>query len=227
MSPPSKPLEIDAGWIFRRSFLLLFLVFELLVWNRLQRFPMRVPGHRVFVFLLAGWATPRSFLMAISAGGAFTVVAILVVRLIISPLLKFWLNPSADSSWGLFHLTSSEKILANVPARRWSGWMWKPGSLTLTNRRLWFFPANGNDELWFLRLDDIGLIVPELPVIAELAPIRNWPEHLHLSSRAGPDAVFAMAEPSVVLGWLEPHVRRDGVAAVATNVGQSVGVFDE
>lgn len=43
MPPASKHLDVDARWLYRRSFLLFFLVFELLVWNRLQRFPMCVP----------------------------------------------------------------------------------------------------------------------------------------------------------------------------------------
>ena len=43
MAPASKPVEIDARWIYRRSFLLFFLVFELLVWQRLQQRPMRAP----------------------------------------------------------------------------------------------------------------------------------------------------------------------------------------
>ncbi len=179
------------------------------------------------VFLLARWATPRSFLLAMVAGGAFTVLAVLFVRLIVRPLLKFWLSPSSDSSWGLFHLTASETIVATVPARCLSGWMWKPGSLALTNRRLWFFPANGNDEPWFVRFDDIDRIVPERPALSGLGPFRNWPEHLHVTSLSGPDAVFATVEPSVVLGWLNPPVGRDGVAVAATGAGRSAGVCDE
>jgi hypothetical protein len=105
--------------------------------------------------------------------------------------------------------------------------MWKPGSLALTNRRLWFFPADWNDEPWFLRLDDVGRIAPERPIVAELAPIRNWPEHLQVSSRVGPDAVFAMAEPTAVLAWFDPPVRRDGVAHVAASADHPAGVSDE
>ena len=66
MPPASKPLDIDARWLYRRSFLLFFLVFELLAWHRLQRFPMRAPANRVLIFLLARWATPRSFLLAMA-----------------------------------------------------------------------------------------------------------------------------------------------------------------
>ena len=227
MPPASKPLDVDARWLYRRSFLLFFLVFELLVWNRLQRFPMRAPANRVLVFLLARWATPRSFLLAMVAGGIFTLLAVLFVRLIVRPLLKLWLSPSADSSWGLFHLTASETIVASVPARRLSGWRWKPGSLALTNRRLWFFPANGNDEPWFVVLDAVNRIVPERPALSEFGPIRNWPTHLRFTSLSGPDAVFAMIEPSAVLGWLNPSNGRDEVTVAAARSGRPAGVFDE
>ena len=135
----------------------------------------------MIVFLFARGATPRSLVRAIFAGAAFTLMAFLIVRLIVRPLLNFWLRPSADSSGGLFHLTASETIVASVPARRRTRWSWKPGSLALTNRRLWFFPAEFNDEPWFLPLDDVADIVPERPLFAELAPIRNWPEHLRVA----------------------------------------------
>jgi hypothetical protein len=201
MTPTSEPLDVDARWIYRRSFLLFFLAFELLVWLRLQQFPMRMRGHRVMIFLLARWATPRSFLMALFAAGIFTLVAMVVVRLFLRPLLRFWLSPPADSSWGLFHLTASETIVATVSARRVSGWNWKPGCLALTNRRLWFFPSNGHDEPWFLRLDDIDRVVSRRTALADVSPLRNWPEHLHVTSQSGPAAVFATAVPSIVLGW--------------------------
>ena len=170
MSPASKPWTSTPAGSTGGSFLLFFLVFEMLVWQRLQRFPMRVPGHRVIVFSAGPMGHSALVLLAMVAGGAFTLLAFLIVRLIVRPLLKFWLSPSADSSWGLFHLTASETIVASVPARRRSGWRWKPGSLALTNRRLWFFPANGNDEPWFVRLDDVDRVVPERPLFAELAP---------------------------------------------------------
>jgi hypothetical protein len=137
------------------------------------------------------------------------------------------LRPSADSSGGLFQLTASETIVASVPARRRTRWSWKPGSLALTNRRLWFFPAEFNDEPWFLPLDDVADVAPERPLFAELAPIRNWPEHLRISARSRPDAIFALAEPDAVLAWLNLPPRREGAALQTTGTGNSAGVFDE
>jgi hypothetical protein len=227
MSPASKQLDIDARWLYWRMFLLFFFVFEMIAWQRIQRFPMRAPGHRLIVFLFARGATPRSLVRAIFAGATFTLMAFLIVRLIVRPLLNFWLRPSADSSGGLFHLTASETIVASVPARRRTRWIWKPGSLALTNRRLWFFPAEFNDEPWFLPLDDVADIVPERPLFAELAPIRNWPEHLRVSASSRPDAIFALAEPDAVLAWLSLPARREGAALQATGTGSSAGEFDE
>jgi hypothetical protein len=227
MPPASKQLDIDARWVYWRMFLLFFIVFELIVWQHLQRFPMRAPGHRMIVFLFAGRATPRSFVRAILTAGAFTLLAILMVRLIVRPLLYSWLRPAADSSGGLFHLTASETIIASVPARLRTGWKWKPGTLALTNRRLWFFPAEYSDEPWFLPLDDVADVVPERPLFGELAPVRNWPEHLRVSGSSGPDAIFALAEPNVVLAWPKLRARRDGTALFATGARRSAGVFDE
>ena len=78
-----------------------------------------------------------------------------------------------------------------------------------------------------MRLDDVDRIVAERPALAELGPIRNWPEHLHVTSLSGPEAVFATVEPSAVLGWFYPPVGRDGAAVAATDTGRSTGVFDE
>ena len=227
MWPASKQLDIDARWLYWRLFLLFFFVFEMIVWQRVQRLPMRAPGHRVLVFLFAGRATPRSLELAIIAGGAITLLAMLVVRLIVRPLLSYWLRPAADLSGGSFHLTASERIIASAPARRCTGWMWKPGSLALTNCRLWFFPAEYSDEPWYVPLDDVAEVAPERPLVAELAPVRNWPELLRVTSRSGPDAVFALADPNVVLAWPNLRPRRDGAELLATGAGQSAGVFNE
>jgi hypothetical protein len=154
-------------------------------------------------------------------------VAILVTRLIVRPLLDFWLRPTTDSSGGLFHLAASEKIVASAPARRRAGWFWKPGSLALTNRRLWFFPAEFHEEPWYLPLEDITSMIPEQPLIAELSPIRNWPDQVRVSGPVGPDAVFAVADPEVVLDWLKLVGRHHGGALLAASAGQGAGVFDE
>ena len=56
MSPASKQVDIDARWLYWRMFLLFFFVFEMIVWQRVQRLPMR-----------SAW-TPRDRVSFCSAG---------------------------------------------------------------------------------------------------------------------------------------------------------------
>jgi hypothetical protein len=226
MSPSSKPVEIDARWVYWRSFLLFFLAKQFMAWHRVSRLPIRAPGHRVIVFLLAPWATPQSFAVALLAGGILTLLAIVIVRLIVRPLLNFWLNPPVDPAWGLFHLSANETILSSMPARRRSGWRCQPGLLAVTNRRLWFFPSAWDGEPWSLGLDEGGHIERERSVVADLAPIRNWPVSFHLWGRSGQDAVFAVADPDAMLAWFGPLTRQDGAALVSAGERPRAGVFD-
>jgi len=223
MPPSSKPVEIDARWVYWRSFLLSFLVNQLLIWHRISRVPFRAPGLRVLVFLLA---TPRSLAVALLAGGVLTVLAILVVGLIVRPLLKVWLNPSVDASWGLFHLSASETIVSSMPARRRSGWRWQPGLLAVTNRRLWFFSSAWDEEPWSLGLDDRDHIELEQSIVAKLAPIRNWPVPFHLWGRSGQDAVFAVADRDAILAWFQPIAGQDGRSPLRAGGRHQAGVFD-
>jgi hypothetical protein len=209
MSPASKELEIDARWVYLRSFVLVFVVCQIAVWHHLQRIPGRRPGHRLMLFFLAPKPTIRSFVVALLAGAVVTVLAIVVVHLVVRPLLKLWFSPSVDTASGLFHLAADEKIIASVSARRQSGWAWHPGCLTVTTRRLWFFPSRWNLEPWSTRLDEVDRVAPESSVLAELPPIRNWPLPLRLSSRSAGGAVFAVADPAAVLAWLSLNDRAD------------------
>jgi len=223
MPPSSKQVEIDARWVYWRSFLLFFLVNQLRIWHRISRVPFRVPGHRVLVFLLK---TPRSFAVSLLAAGVFTLLAILVVGLIVRPLLRFWLNPAVDASWGLFHLSASETIIASMPARRRSGWRWQPGLLAVTNRRLWFFSAAWDDEPWSLGHEEVDQIELEHSTVAGIAPVRNWPVPVHLWGRSGQDAVFAVADRDAVLAWFRPIAGEDGRSLNTAGGRPQAGVLD-
>jgi hypothetical protein len=226
MWPSSKQLEIDARWVYRRAFLLFFLVFQLMAWHRAGRLAGRSPARRFMIFLFAPWATPNSFVIALVTGGVLTLVAFLLVRLVVRPLLYLWLSPAVDSSWGLFHVSPSETILASVSGRRRSGWRWRSGTLSVTNRRLWFFPAACDQEPWSLSLDDMDRIEQESSALAELAPMRNWPLPLHLWGRGGQDAVFATADPDALLGWLRLPQRPQGNWDAKAGARIRAGVFD-
>ncbi len=211
MPSSRKPLGIDAIWIFWRSFLLSFLIFEWLVWQRVRQIPVRVPGHRLLIFLLAPKATRLSIFNAMVVAGCVTLAAMLVVQLVIAPLLRAWLRPSVNPSWWLFHLSSGDSPVASVPGRWKSGGRWRPGALVLTNRRLWFFPAAWDLEPWSAARADLEQIELEPSLFTRLAPIRNWPERLHFSARSGEDARFAVADPEAVLAWFAPDPHPDDV----------------
>jgi hypothetical protein len=211
MPSSRKPLAVDTVWIFWRSFLLIFLVLEWMLWDQVRQLPVRAPGHRLIIFLLAPKATRRSVFNAMILAGCFTLAATLAVQLIIRPLLNLWLKPRVDPSWWLFHLSSGDSPLASVPGRWKSDGRWRPGALVLTNRRIWFFPAAWGVEPWSLAREELERIEEEPSRLARLAPIRNWPELLRVSARTKEDACFAVADPDAVLGWFSPDPRRDDV----------------
>ncbi|MGP0064761.1 MAG: hypothetical protein ACLQGP_14330 [Isosphaeraceae bacterium] len=224
MSSSRKPLEIDAVWIFWRSFLVFFLVFEWMLWNQLRQMPVRVPGHRLIIFLLAPRATRRSVFNAMILAGCFTLATTMVVQVIVRPLLNRWLTPKVDPSWWMFHLSSGDSPLASVPGRWQSEGRWQPGALVLTSRRIWFFPADWGHPPWSAARDSIERIEAEPSRLARLAPVRNWPELLRLSARMQDDARFAVADPDAVLGWFSPDPHRDDVVAHPRIAPQ--GAFD-
>jgi hypothetical protein len=224
MTSCTEGSQLDTKRIFWRSFVLIFLVRELFVWHWIQQLPVRVPGYRVIIFLLARKATPTSFAWALVGGGAVTLLAFLIDYLVVRPLLNWWRSPSVDSSSGLFHLAARESIVTSVPARRNLGWVWQAGTLVLTDRRVWFFPAAWNDQPWSLDFQDFDHIEPRSTVLARLVPIRHWPENLCFSTRSGEKSTFAMANPAAVLAWFRP-TDPPSIEALRFN-GSSQGAFD-
>jgi hypothetical protein len=207
MSSHSKQLELDVRWVYWRCFLLVFLIGQLVAWQHVQRLPARLQGHRMMIFLLAPWATRRSVMTAILAGGFLTLVALVLVRLIVRPLVRRWLSPLVDPASGLFHLAAGERVVANLSARRQAGWIWQPGSLTLTDRRLWFFPAAWEIEPWSVRVDELDQVKQERSVLAQFGPIRNWPQAIELWGRSGQEALIATSDPDPLLDWFSQFKR--------------------
>lgn len=223
MPTSRKPLELDAGRIFRWSFLLIFLFFEWIVWQNIPR-RVRRPGHRLLIFLLAPWATRRAALAALILSGTITVAAMLFVRLVVGPLVNAWHRPVSDSSTWMFHLSASESPEASVPARLRAGVGWRPGSLVLTARRIWFLPAAWGPEPWSMARKDLERLEAEPPAFARFLPLRHWPDRLRFTDRAGDQAVFAVADPDAVLSWFEPAPMGDAAAPRPRAVPE--GVFD-
>jgi hypothetical protein len=209
MPSSRKPLEIDAGRIFRWSFLASFLVLECLVWGRIRRRPMRRRAQPLLLLLLAPWATPRAAFAALLVAGVSTLAAMMAVRLILAPLLNAWLRPGFDPSSWMFHLSAGEAPAASVPARWKSGGRWRPGALVLTGRRIWFMPSAWSVEPWSMALKGVERVETEAPAPARLLPVHNWPDLLHFAASAGDRADFAVADPDAVLAWFATPRRPD------------------
>ncbi len=144
--PP--PIRLAFGTAFWRIFLTVLLLFTALVVTFLVR---RVPpNHWLVIFLIAMpmWAAWAFFIAATG-----TVLADLVVRFLIRPRVVHWLTPRADESFAAFHLESSERPVAESPARMAQGRSWAPGRLVLTDRRLLFLPNAWDVEPWSARRD--------------------------------------------------------------------------
>lgn len=226
MPTSRKPLELDAGRIFRWSFLLIFLALEWLVWDHVRQRPMRRPALRVVVFLLAPWATRRAALGALILAGVVTLAGMLLVRLVVAPLLDRWLRPAFDPSSWMFHLSAGEAPEAIAPARFRSAGGSSPGALVLTGRRIWFLPASWGREPWSLARADLHRVEAEPTSFARFLPVRNWPDRIRLTDRSGEPATFAVADPDEVLGWFAPPVAVAAGAAGARPRVAREGVFD-
>jgi hypothetical protein len=224
MPPTRKPLEVNTVWVFWRAFLLIFLVLEWLLWQHIRQLPIRVPRHRLIVFLLAPRATRFSAFNAMLLAGCVTLLAALAVQLILRPLLNLWLKPSVEPSRWLFHLSAGETVVASVPGRLRADGRWQSGEIVLTNRRIWFLPAAWDVEPWTLERKQLARIETEPPPLARLAAIQNWPELLRVAASTGEHARFAVADPEVVLAWFTPNLRRDDVASPQRIAPQ--GAFD-
>ena len=189
MSSHRKQLELDARWVYWRSFLLFFVVCQLLVWYRLQRIPFRQPGRRLLVFLLAPWTTVRSFVIALFAGGIVTLAAIILVNLI-AAAHQALVESGVRSDRGTVSPGGGRASRGESVGAAQTGWTWQPGSLTLTDRRLWFFAAAWEVEPWSLGVDELDTIKAEPFFLAELAPIRNWPLPIQLWWSKRPGGTF-------------------------------------
>jgi hypothetical protein len=221
MSSSRKPLELDTGRVFWRSFFLVFVFLECLLWHRVQQWPVRLPWHRVLLFLLA---SGQRVVWAMLLAGACALLAILAVKLLIEPLLSLWLNPTIDPSWWMFHLPAGESPVAGISGRWHAAGRWQPGALVLTNRRIWFFPTGWGVEPWSLTHEQLDRVQAEPPWLARLASIRNWPDRLWFSARDGAHAWFAVADPEAVLAWFGLREPSDG--AVSTHRPARQGAFD-
>jgi len=224
MPPPPKPLEIDAGRVFRWSFLAVFLALEWSAWIRIGRRLAWMPRRRVPVMRLAMWTTTWAAFGAFLLAVVSTLAAMMFTRLILAPLLDRWLRPAFDPSSWMFHLSAVETPMASLPARWRSGGRSRPGALVLTSRRIWFMPSAWDLEPWSIACEDVARVEAKPPVPARVLPVRNWPDLLGFTARTGEQAWFAVADPAAILAWFAPP-RRPELPAASPRIAPQ-GVFD-
>jgi hypothetical protein len=201
MPAETERVQLNAWSVFRKVAFVTFILLELLGWRRLAAFRFRQPRHRLLIFLFHPAFTRRALLLSLIFAGLLTLLGVVLVRLVIRPALEFWLRPKTDPSVGSFHMGAGEQVLASVPARRRVGRAWQPGSLVLTDLRLWFFPESWSTEPWWVDRGDSLRVSTEPAPIAAWLPLRNWPETVVAETAAGRRDILAVLDPSVVAAW--------------------------
>src|SRR5689334_4603854 len=99
-----RQLRLDTGAVFLRLALGFFLLREAYVWLVWIRRLRARQGIRLLIFLFHKWATPHSVVYSLLFATLATGFLYLLVRLVLSPLVRHWHAPWADESAGLFHV---------------------------------------------------------------------------------------------------------------------------
>src|SRR5262249_5946961 len=133
--------------LWRLAFLLLVLS-ELGLWTRRLAHRPWIPLGRRLAFMLL--RSPFLCCMSFFVAGLVTVLADLLVRLVVRPMVPWGVTPPMDTENGSFHLEAHEVVEAASPARRSVGRRWLPGTLIRTSRRVGFVPRAWDAEPWFL-----------------------------------------------------------------------------
>jgi hypothetical protein len=192
---------------------LVFIVRQLLILAFVLRLPIR-PGHRFVLFLFARWGSPRSLLYAMMAGAVATALAELIVMTLVRPLERTWLSPRVDGSAGLFQLSAREWVVAESPARRHLGWIWRAGTLIRSNLRVWFVAEGWNVTAWSVPIDG----TTRARLVA--SPSMGWglvdgmPDLLQVKTEGSEIEVFAVQDPTAVFSWFRPHSATPAPGAV-------------
>jgi hypothetical protein len=171
------------------------------------------PGRRLGAFLFGRLGTGRSVAVALIGAGVVVLAAEVLARLVLGPLVRWWVSPRVDGSTASFHLEPTERVLATTPARHKpsAGGRWAAGTLVRTDRRAWFFPDAWDGLPWSVRLGE--------PVAARrVAPPSRYcglvgvPDRLAVRAVGEGEELFAVADPEAVLAWF-----RAPAPAVATS----------
>ena len=201
-------IRLAFGPFFWRSFALLAFTGELALWTAIRRqaggFP---PGLRLA--WLIGY-TPRTLFLAFVLALVLTLAVDLFVRALVDAPLRRWLSPRTDREddagrgFG-FHLDATERVVEEIPARRRGRRQSEPGTLVLTDRRLWFFPSAWDGEPWSVPRDQVhsATLEPVSGISGRL--IRGLPPFVRIQTSLDPNipATFSLAEPHRVRSWFD------------------------
>ncbi len=199
----TPPIRLAFGAVFWRVFLLTFGLTEIVIWGKV-RFWFRGGrrGRRLAALL---YFTPSALYRAFLIATLVTVALDLFIRFLIRPIVGSWYNPvqgigSSETPLG-FHLDPNEWIVDEAPARRASGRGWRPGTLILTSKMVWFFPRAWDLEPWSLPLDALRSVTTT-PGRRPLGTfVLGVPDRLALRDAEGRDTLFAVADPGAVVDW--------------------------
>jgi hypothetical protein len=200
----ASPLRLDARALFWRVALAVFVMYEWWLWSLIRRIPFHRGRPRLWMFLLSPRALGRSALVAMIVAGAATIVAEILVWLIVRPLVTRWHAPRVDGSEIEFQLEPGESLYGSVAARRKAGFVWTPGALVLTNKRLAFFPAQWNSPPWSAPRTSVvdARIDPAPSVFWGL--VLGWPDRFAVDLAGEAPELFAAADPGGLCAWFSP-----------------------
>ena len=118
-----------------------------------------------------------------------------------------WYDPQpVDASLvdqAAFHLSASERLEEEIPARRLDGPVRGTGTLVLTTSRLGFFPNAWDAEPWTVDLDDLAEVRLTASRWASWGAVRGWPDEVIVSDPDGRAVRLALADPTRLLDWFE------------------------
>jgi hypothetical protein len=215
-------IRLATGPFLWWSFAILALTGEMALWMAIHRQARGFPAELRLAWLIG--YTPRTVFLAFVLASLLTVVVDVLVKMVLDLPMRRWLAPRNDREddayhgFG-FHLGPTERVLDEVPARLLARPRSSPGTLVLTDRRVWFFPSAWDAEPWSLPRDQVrsATVVPPSGFLSKL--LRGLPPQIHLDpgplagprteferyadpdSCSDPRVRFVLAEPRRVRSW--------------------------
>ncbi len=183
-------VRLAFGTMLWRVTLGLFMLIEISI--AVQIFRRVRGGAPRFLLLLAN--SPAAIVVSLAIAAGLTVATDLFVRFLLQPMVDTWHRPRVEPNHGGFHLEAREKLIESIPARLRAGFLWKTGTLALTDRRLWFFPEAWDAEPWSNPHDQRGWLSldPSPSWLGGL--VRGLPDRLVIGPDPEHRTTFALAD---------------------------------